>query len=298
MIWIVITSTESNMVENQLIYAELDSRKIAYKIMLLGNINYVSHENVFTFFYEGQVVELPTVCLNRMGVAGATHWMLTTLMSALGSMGVVCINNSAIIDNFGSKFKTAIALQRDNLPAPNFLIYRSVADIPIISSTFKFPIIVKTFYGSFGDGIVKCNTPDDLSNLGKFLKLSAYVPLIIQEFVDYKVGQDIRVLVVGNKIVGAMQRISPKSYKSNLTDSDAYAVPYDIDEKLIAICNQMFECMDLGVVGVDLLFDPNGFKICEINISPGFKYFNKFCDRQFEKDIVDYLEANIDPYQI
>ena len=298
MIWIVISSAESNMVETQLICSELESRKIEYRLMLLGNINYVSHNNVFSFFYEGQPVELPTICVNRMGVLGATHWMLTALMSALETSGVVCINNSSVIDDFGSKFKIAMALQRDDLPTPDFLIYRSVADVPIVASTFKFPIIVKTFYGSFGNGIVKCDTPDDLRNLGKFLNLSAYVPLVIQEFVDYKVGQDIRVLVIDNRIVGAMQRISPSSYKSNLTDSDAYAVPYDVDEKLIDVCNQLFSCKDLGIVGIDLLITPDGYKICEINISPGFKYFNKFCNRQFEKDIVDYLEKLHKEYNV
>lgn len=291
MIWIILNAPDVEITETQLIRAELDSRQMDYQLMFLGNISYVCKDNTIEFYYQGKAVELPSLCINRTGASGNSQWHLICVLSSLESSGVKCINSSYIVENFGNKFKTAHALQRSSLSAPDFYIYKTIADIPVVMENFKFPLIAKTFYGSFGHGVQLCQTPDDFTNLSKFITTCANAPLLVQEYIDYQVGQDVRVLVVDNKIAGAMQRTAPSSYKSNLTGTNAYATPYAIDAQLDDFCRKIFTCFQFDMVGIDLLIDRDGFKICEININPGFQNYNKFCNSSFEKNLVDFIES-------
>jgi glutathione synthase/RimK-type ligase-like ATP-grasp enzyme len=38
------------------------------------------------------------------------------------------------------------------------------------------------------------------------------------------------------------------------------------------------------------LFDHQGFRVCEINATPGFRGFDEFCQADMAKVIVDYIE--------
>ena len=46
--------------------------------------------------------------------------------------------------------------------------------------------------------------------------------------------------------------------------------------------------MDLG--GVDLLYDNGGYKICEVNCSPGFFGMERYTVIKVSEDIVSYVK--------
>ena len=45
--------------------------------------------------------------------------------------------------------------------------------------------------------------------------------------------------------------------------------------------------------GVDLLFDKEGYRICEVNSSPGFEGMDKFCKTNIAEQIVTYVKHKI-----
>ena len=51
--------------------------------------------------------------------------------------------------------------------------------------------------------------------------------------------------------------------------------------------------MGLDIGGVDLLFDNNGYKICEINSTLDFKGIEKNTDSKVAEEIVKYIKYKI-----
>lgn len=292
MIWILVRKIEINE-ELQLIEDELKSRKLPYKILELAKITFLLKNGGTEFYYDSIKIDLPSVCLIRIGVIGASQWYLLNLIRQMETQGVKCINPSKTIDDLGGKHKISLSLAKYGVPIPDFFIYTSVRDTPIILDQFHFPIILKTFYGSFGEGVYICRTPDEFIALAKFLFNVANSAYLVQEYIGYCVGEDMRVLVINNNIIGAMRRISPSSFKANLTDSDAYAIPQNVTEDIVNVVSSITDHIDLQFVGIDLLQDRDGYKVCEINNNTGFQYFNKFCNRSLQQEIVSYIETLI-----
>ncbi|MBB16398.1 hypothetical protein CMK22_14080 [Candidatus Poribacteria bacterium] len=51
--------------------------------------------------------------------------------------------------------------------------------------------------------------------------------------------------------------------------------------------------MGLDIGGVDLLFNNNGYKNCEINSASGFKGIEKYTDSKVAEEIVKYAKYKI-----
>ena len=51
--------------------------------------------------------------------------------------------------------------------------------------------------------------------------------------------------------------------------------------------------LNLDIAGVDLLFDENGYQICEVNSSPGFEGMDKFTKTNIAEQIVTYVKHRI-----
>src|SRR5690606_16100592 len=94
--------------------------------------------------------------------------------------------------------------------------------------------------------------------------------ILLQEFVSEARGRDIRALVVGGRVVGAMRRIASGAgeFRSNLHRGgrgEPVKLSPDYEREAIrAAC-----AVGLEVAGVDLLESDSGPKITEVNSRPG-----------------------------
>jgi gamma-F420-2:alpha-L-glutamate ligase len=52
--------------------------------------------------------------------------------------------------------------------------------------------------------------------------------------------------------------------------------------------------LDLDIAGIDLLFDDDGYKICEVNSSPGFEGLEKACEKNIAREIIQFVKLRID----
>ena len=111
---------------------------------------------------------------------------------------------------------------------------------------------------------------------------------MIQEFVKYSKGQDIRVFVVGGKIVGTMMRKARKGeFRSNIElGGKSSIVEITEEEKDIAL--RAVQALDLDYGGVDLIRSKNGPVVLEVNSNPGFKELEKATGVDIAGIIVEY----------
>jgi gamma-F420-2:alpha-L-glutamate ligase len=132
--------------------------------------------------------------------------------------------------------------------------------------------------------------------MGMIEQLNDRFNIILQEFVSDSHGKDLRVIVVGGKVIGAMKRESVDGdFRANITRGGE-AKPVELDEQMEYLALESTRLLNLDIGGVDLLYDNDGYKICEVNSSPGFLGMEKYTDIRVAEQIVMYVKNKIGYY--
>jgi ribosomal protein S6--L-glutamate ligase len=118
--------------------------------------------------------------------------------------------------------------------------------------------------------------------------------ILLQEYVSESGGRDIRALVVGDHVVGAMRREARRGeFRSNLHRGGAgkaIELPRDFAEAAVRAAH----VVGLDVAGVDLLESDDGPKVMELNSSPGFEGLEKATGLDIAGAIVDAAKTVAD----
>ncbi len=244
---------------------------------------------------DGEVVTLPDFFLPRMG-ASTTYFALAVIRH-LERLGVYSFNKSDAIELVKDKLYTQQVLASSNLPFAKTMLAKFPVDISLVEKLLGFPVVVKTVYGSQGAGVFLSENKaqfEDLMNLVCATKSNANI--ILQEYVKSKVGEDLRVITVGGRAISCMKRKSKDgSFKANFSDGGSVE-PYELTSEIEWIATEASRICNLDIAGVDLLFDGDHFKICEINSSPGFRGMEECHDINVAKVIFDFMRIRLGLY--
>jgi len=182
-------------------------------------------------------------------------------------------------------------LAQAGLPIPKTMLTRFPCKAELVEKVVGFPCVLKVATGSHGAGVYLCRTPKEFEDLSELISsLDSKTSMIIQEYISDSEGRDLRVIVIGGRVVGAMQRTATDgSFKANISRGGEGA-PYDVDDEMEMLAIQVAKVLDLDIAGVDLLFHPDGYKICEANSSPGFKGFEKALDINIPEKVFSYAK--------
>lgn len=162
----------------------------------------------------------------------------------------------------------------------------------IIRQVGGVPLIIKLLEGTQGLGVVLAETKKAASSvIEAFNGLKARV--IVQEFIQEAKGADIRALVVGDEVVGAMKRQGKEGeFRSNLhRGGSAEIIELTQEEKQAAIVAT--KTLGLRIAGVDLLQSERGPLILEVNSSPGLKGIEQATGIDIAGKIIQYIEKNV-----
>ena len=126
-----------------------------------------------------------------------------------------------------------------------------------------------------------------------FMKLNA--DILVQEYIKEAGGSDIRCLVVGEKVIAAMQRQGPPGeFRSNLhRGGKASLVKLTPTERKTAA--RAAKVMGLNVCGVDLLRSNSGPLVMEVNSSPGMEGIEAATGKDVARIIIEFIENNAKP---
>src|SRR5699024_6759595 len=90
-------------------------------------------------------------------------------------------------------------------------------------------------------------------------------PAMIQTFIASSYGTDLRLQVVGNKVIAAMKRSSEKDFRANIT-SGGKMWPYEPTKAEQSIAVKASQAINADFSGVDILIDENKMPVvCEVN---------------------------------
>jgi len=152
----------------------------------------------------------------------------------------------------------------------------------IVKRVFGYPIVIKPMYGGYGDGVLKIDSESEF--LDVFSELTAKnSELFIQEYVPYI--HDIRVFVINNEIVGAMERIPKNNWKANYS-LGAEIKKIELSKDVERMVLDAVKRVNADIVGVDVLVSKDKNYILEMNITPQFRGMMNFVN--IPEKIVEY----------
>lgn len=238
---------------------------------------------------DGNPCILPDFVMPRFG--SATSYFALSIVRQLESLGVYSCNSSSATEFVKDKLRTHQILSRCNLPTPKTMLLKFPVNVELVKREIGFPVVVKNVSGMRGVGIYLSETEGRFTDLMELMYTNNHnAHIILQEFVSSSQGTDLRIFVVGGKVIGCMKRISDTSFKANISRGGR-AEPFALTPEIERLAREAACLLGLDIAGIDLLFDEKGFKICEANSSPGFKGLEQVVGPCIAEHILEYIAS-------
>jgi alpha-L-glutamate ligases, RimK family len=218
----------------------------------------------------------------------------TAIVRQLEMQGVYTISSSLAINRSRDKLRSLQLLAKAGVGIPKTIVSRNSADIDdLLDKLGDMPVIIKLARGTHGNGVVLAETKKAAKSVLQafYLTNEDGTNILLQEFVKESAGTDIRVFVVGGRVVASMMRQSlDDDFRSNLhKGGEGTKIKLTEEERKMAI--KAAKAMGLNVAGVDLMRSARGPLILEVNASPGFG-IEKVTGRDVASPIIEYIELN------
>ena len=291
-VWI-LSQQPADTYENVRLLEEFSKAKIHAKLMHPDDFDIiVNKNNNKSIKYQGTNINLPKLVLTRTG--SGTNYFTNAVIRQLERLGVPTINCNDSIDRVKDKLLTHQILSYHNIPTPRTILVKFPVSSDVVEKEIGFPCVVKVIQGSYGKGVHLCPTKDAFTKLMDLIAdLAIKKIMIVQEFIATKAGSDLRVWVIGGKVVGAMKRTGPDGdFRANITNGGC-GEPFAVTEEIDVLCRETAKVLGLDIAGIDLLFDNDGFKVCEANSAPGFEGFETYCQVNIAKHVIDYIKFKL-----
>ena len=294
-LWMLGNRLTTEMYERERFVEEADKYGIDFNLVFADEIDLiVSRDDRKSIRFRNDIVPLPDVLLARTG-SGTGYFNLSVLRQ-FERLNVPTLPNSASIEASKDKMYANQILAQAGLPIPKTMLTRFPCKAELVEKVVGFPCVLKVVTGSHGAGVYLCENAKQFEDLSELISsLDFKNSMIVQEYVQYSEGRDLRVIVIGGRVVGAMLRQSTDgSFKANISRGGE-GTAFDVDDQMELLAIQTAKVLDLDIAGVDLLFHSDGYRICEANSSPGFKGFEKALGINIPQKVFDYakLRSNI-----
>ena len=242
-------------------------------------------------FYQGEPVGPVDAVIPRIG-ASITFFGLAVVRQ-FEMMGVYCLNESQAIARSRDKLRCLQILSRHDLGMPTTVYTRQADHVPrCIEQVNGPPVIVKLLQGTQGTGVVLAESTTAASSvIEAFHGLDQNI--LIQQFISEAKGSDIRALVVGKRVVAAMQRQAVAGeFRSNM-HRGGKSKPIKLAQDYRRTALAAARILGLRMAGVDMIESSEGPMVMEVNSSPGLEGIQKTTGVDVAKATIEHIEREL-----
>ena len=210
-------------------------------------------------------------------------------LHVLAEHGVRCVNRPRAIERTIDKSWAGAVLARAGVPTPPTLVCERYDDAMEAFERLGGDVVVKPLFGAMGNGIVRIEDRDLAHRVFRALELERTV-YYVQQTVAPAGRRDLRVLVLGGEIAGAMERTTD-SWRANIARGGRpRAVRLTDEQRALAIAAAA--AVEADVAGVDMLVVPDGeILVVEVNGIPGWQALQSVCERDLTQLVVSACET-------
>jgi ribosomal protein S6--L-glutamate ligase len=185
------------------------------------------------------------------------------------------------------KILSHILFQKFNIPTPKTYLSSSPDAAKGILKEIQYPVIMKLPRGTHGKGVMVADSFASASSLLDTLNALGQ-PFLIQEYIESN-GEDIRAIVVGNKIVASMKRIAKEGEKRANAHAGGSAKPIVLDTHTANIAIKAAKALESEICAIDILDSIKGPLIIEGNLSPGLQMITNTTKIDIADEIAKFL---------
>lgn len=221
-----------------------------------------------------------------------------SLARRLESLGLRLFNRRGAVEICDDKILTSEFLAKASVPTPTTIIApKTFEGVGFIGYAFLdraekeigYPMVIKEANGSFGAQVYLAETRLQAEEI---VKKIGFKPFLMQKFIAESRGRDIRVNIVGGKVICAMLRHNPNDFRSNISGGGTgERITLTDEQETIAL--QACQAVGAEFAGVDLLFGKESPLVCEINSNPQFQSTLDYTGVDLAEYIMEYIKERI-----
>ncbi|WP_117879942.1 RimK family alpha-L-glutamate ligase [Aureibaculum luteum] len=239
--------------------------------------------------FEGKnILDIPDVIIPRIGATVSRHG--AAIVKEFEMNGVFSTARSLGILRAQNKVRTLQIMNRKNIPIPQTVFsinHKNINEqIELLGGP---PVIIKLQEGTQGMGVIIAESKKSAKSImDTFYTMNA--SFLLQEYIEESNGEDIRIIVVGNKIVASMKRKGAiGEFRSNIHRGGTGEIANLTEiEKNIAL--RATKYLSLPVAGVDIIRSKKGPLLLEVNASPGLQGVEAYTQINVAYHIIKFSE--------
>ena len=215
----------------------------------------------------------------------ALHW--------LENRGVRVVNSPRAIERSVDKFYTTTLLHDAGLLVPETVVCERVEDAMAAVRSMG-EVVIKPIFGSLGHGMVRVSDPDVALRVVRALDQIRSV-FYVQRAIDHS-GRDLRVFVVGGRVLGAIERRAPAGeWRTNVAIGGS-ATAVDVSPEIEQVALRAAAAVGADYAGVDVLPARDGsLYVLEVNGIPGWEGLQQATGLDVAAALVRHLERVLQP---
>lgn len=212
------------------------------------------------------------------------------LIRHISLMGIPLVNDLDSILLAKNQFQTLQVLAASRILVPDTLFVNSPEGFkPAIDRLKGYPVVLKQTSGRQGKGVILLKNELTLDS-AIHDHLDKRKGLLVQQFIPPVERKDIRVLVVGGKVAGAVE-LKPKKgdFRANFHLSHK-SRSITLSAELERLALKTAGAVGLEIAGIDFIVGQDGrTMVLEVNYSPGFKGMESATGLDIAAKIVEYV---------
>lgn len=184
----------------------------------------------------------------------------------LTSAGAEVVNSADATEVCGDKWRTTAALNAASVPTPRTALALTAQAALAALDFIGYPALIKPLVGSWGRLVARL--PDRVA-AESVLEYNTALPgpqshlVYVQELID-KPGRDIRVIVVGGEVLGAVYRVAA-ALRTNVA-LGGLTVPCEVTPEITKLSLDATAAVGADIAGIDLIEDGDGrLLVLEVN---------------------------------
>jgi RimK family alpha-L-glutamate ligase len=201
-------------------------------------------------------------------------------LHALALAGVRVVNAAPALERTVDKFLASALLVAAGVSTPRTVACERADDALEAFTELGSDVVVKPLFGSMGFGMTRIDDADVAARVFRALELERAV-YYLQERLT---GTDVRALVVGGRVIAAIERVGG-DWRANLARG-AQARAIALDAGRADLCVRAVSAVGADYAGVDLLGDC----VLEVNGIPGWHGLERATGVDVAAALVEHLQ--------
>lgn len=279
--WLFVSDRSNEYKKNRLV-EEAKNLNIDLKLVYPHDFTIHVHEGKQQLLFKAQPIHTPPAFIISLIVIEQFDSFAFKVLSSLEKITFIP-NTIEAIRSANDKAESYRLLAEQHIPIPQTVIGTPQTSYRDSTTHIGLPFIIKPNYGLKGQEVALIKSDQDWNQYVKDKKGT----FVVQQYIAYSHGRDLRTILLDKKIIGSMHRSSDGELTSNIATGGS-AESVEIDQKVQELAEKSLQAVGLRFGSVDFLYTEDGYVVCEVNANPGFTAFEATTEINLARKLLEW----------